>query len=434
MLIKNGTIYTVDGFSKADLLLGQRIEAIAAPGTLDQMPVEEGNGPALLDARNLLVLPGCIDIHVHAREPGSPEKEDWLTLSKAALNGGVTTVFDMPNNPEPIVSVERLIRKKVAAQRSLVNRGFYAQINPDNVEDAAELAKHANGFKLYVSETTNAQGAQWDNVEFIFKELARLGRPLVVHAEDGSSFGEVEAADLEQHSAKRSADAELMAVRKVIEFALRYKTKTHITHVSTCRAANYILSTKADYITFDVTQHHLYFNAENSAHKYAFAKVNPPLRTPEDNECLVALLKGGKVDIVASDHAPHTMKEKAQNFRLAPSGISSIDTFLPSLLNLYHARAVPLENVVECACENPARLFGLEGRGRIEEGGFADLVIVDLAKEQKIGRLGLYTKCGWNAFEGMTLKGTVVATIVNGNLSYSDGKFGEQPGMDLSIC
>ncbi len=422
MLIKNGLVCLKEGFTNTDLLISNgKIEAIGRN-------LRE-NGQTI-DAAGKAILPGCIDIHVHAREPGNEEKEDWLTISKAALNGGVTTIMDMPNNKEPIISVERLLKKKVAAQKSLVNRGFYAGITGENIDEAAGLARLANGFKIYISETTNAQGIDWESLEYIFKALAPLGRPVVVHAEDNALFSGDDTS-LAQHSSRRSQKAELSAVKKVIEFAKIYKTKLHITHVSTCEAATYILGLKNEHITFDVTPHHLYFNIDNAAGKGAFAKVNPPLRMAQDNDCLRRLLANGKIDIVASDHAPHCMHEKNVEFRLAPAGISNIDTFLQSLLNLHHTDGIEVEKIARCAATNPAELFGMAGRGVVEEGAWADLAIVEIGKSQRVTRFGLFTKCGWNIFEGMELKGAVVGTMVNGNLSYWDDTFGEATGMEI---
>ncbi|MBN1503242.1 dihydroorotase family protein [Candidatus Woesearchaeota archaeon] len=383
-----------------------------------------------LDAEHNYCIPGCIDVHVHMREPGEECKEDWLTGSMAAAHGGVTTVLDMPNNKRPVTSKEELVKKsRIASSKSLVNFGLYFGISEDNLDRLYNVKDLVCGYKLYMTSS----GISLDKkrlCERAFKEVAKTSRILVIHAENSIINKRYLAANKHRtdnlcYADSRPNKSEEEAIRFCINMAKKYRTKVHITHLSTKEGLKLIKEAKeagVD-ITCDTTHTYLFLNRKDLEEQGAFAKVNPPVRTIYDQKSLWEGIQTGIIDIIATDHAPHTIEEKSGDFFNAPCGVPNLDCFLPLLLDKISDKKLSLQKIVELTAKTPAKRFKIGKKGIIKEGYDADLVIVDLDKESSIQQNDLKTKCRWSPFVGRKVKGQIITTIVGGNLVYHKGVF-----------
>lgn len=426
IFLKNGEIVTGEGVFHKDLLIENgKILQILDPGKSFKSFQE-------VDCTGKMILPGLIDAHVHLREPGHGYKEDWMTGSKAACAGGVTTVLDMPNNTPPICSLKDLeAKRKLIKGRSYVNYGLYMAFNGSNVAEINKV-KNIPGVKFYACDSTGNLGVTDEKkVKELFEKSEKM---IVVHAEDHeivsknaeaylSEFGD-RKIDPAVHSKIRSREAALSAVKKVCELAVKSKVPVHIAHVSTEDELEVINKYKNDgvIITCEVAPHHLILSDDDYEFLGNFIKVNPPVRERSDIFALWKALKFGEIDIIATDHAPHTLVEKEQDYREAPSGVPELDTWLAIMLNTVNSEGMDLPEVVRLCCEGPARIFGIKNKGKIEEGYDADLVVVDMDLEKKVENGKLFTKCGWSPYDGSVFKGWGVMTLVNGEIVFKDGK------------
>lgn len=393
----------------------------------------------VIDCKGKLILPGLIDAHVHFREPGHAYKEDWGTGSSAAVAGGVTTVLDMPNNHPPVVSVKDLeAKRKLIAGRSYCNYGLYIGFNGKNIDEVN--ASDAVAVKFYACDSTGDMGVKDEKaVAELFEKSNKL---IVVHAEDANcvaenneqylaEFGDREV-DPAVHSKIRSAKCAAIAVRKVCELAKTYGSKLHIAHLST--EGELEIVNEYENVTCEVAPHHLLLCDDDYETLGNFLRVNPPARSREDIFALWKGLKFGEIDIIATDHAPHTIVEKEQDYLKAPSGIPELDTLGPILFNTVNDEGLQVAEVVKLCCEKPAEIFGLKGKGQIEPGFDADIVVVDMDLEKEVLRDELFTKCGWSPYEGMNLKGWPVMTFVGGELVFKDGKIiGKPAGEEIRV-
>lgn len=383
-----------------------------------------------IDAQHGTTLPGVIDAHVHFREPGGEHKEDWSTGSTAAVSGGVTTVLDMPNTDPPIIDKSSLAIKRERAQKSLVNYGFFLGATTEN-DEAIKTIKGIAGVKVFIGSSTGNLLVSEDNQ--IEKLFSIPNIQWVVHAEDENRIQENSkkfegSDDPAAHSQIRDRQAAILAVRRIIAIAKKTSARVHICHVSTKEELSFIQTARHEgiSITCEVSPHHLFLNEMAYMSQFTFVKVNPPIRTAEDNAALLEGLAKGAIDIVATDHAPHTREEKNQPPLEAPSGMPEVETSLPLLLNLVNDGKLTLERLQKVTAERPAELFKLKGKGKIKIGYDADLTIVDMQKEQKVTRKDIKSKCGWSPYEGQTLTGWPIMTIVNGNLAYDNGTINNQ--------
>ena len=404
---------------------------VLADGTTTDIEIENGvitklgeslKGENEIDVGGKLIIPGVIDIHVHFREPGGEQKEDWLTGSRAAAAGGVTTVVDMPNNNPAIVDEASLDNKRELAKKSIINYGFYLGATNDNASDI-QNTKNIAGVKIYVgSSTGDLLVAEDENIEKLF---SLPGIQWVIHAEDESIIEEnkkkhTDMGDPAVHSRIRTRDAAVKAVGRVIALAKKANATIHICHVSTKEEVELIKNAKSEgvNVTCEVSPHHLFLN-ENAYKKFGnFVKVNPPLRTAEDNRALMNALRDGTIDIVATDHAPHTNDEKSKSYNESPAGIPEVQTSLPLLLNAVHNGELTLKQLVEITAEKPAQLLHIKNKGKIKVGYDADLTVVDLKKIEMLSKKNVLSKCGWSPYVGWELTGWPVMTFVNGNLAY----------------
>jgi len=377
-----------------------------------------------INCKGNIVLPGLVDTHVHFREPGLEWKEDWSTGSKAAAKGGITLVMDMPNTEPTTTTIVRLLEKKKLAKKSVVNFGLYAGITGDNTDQIKDLSKHADAFKLYMAKTTGVFKLN-DNVLIMkaFDEISKTDKVACVHAENqkmNERFLKIykNKDDPLAYAKSRPRESEILAINDVIGMAEQTKVKLHVCHVTTKGGLDLIRKAKNVDVTCETCPQYLFMTQEDLKKKKSLAKMNPPLRTKEDQ---VALWKGifnGTIDILASDHAPHTLEEKYQDIWLAPAGVPGVETTLLLMLNAVNKKRIGLKKVIELMHDNPVKRFGLGKYGNVEAGNYANLTVIDLKKKWKITREGLLTKCGWSPYEGWKGKGMPVMTIVNGNVVF----------------
>ncbi|MCX8103778.1 MAG: dihydroorotase family protein [Candidatus Bipolaricaulota bacterium] len=360
-------------------------------------------GDEHIDCSGKLILPGVIDVHVHARDLKQSHKEDWESLGRAASAGGVTTVFAMPNTDPPLETVERVRDYRRRAQAATINTKIYGAITEANYKDLDKLALHVDAFKLYLGETTGHLIVSDKKLHReIFKSVTHTEKILTVHAQRGG-----DPTDVTRH--------ETDDIRYVLDLAAAYETKLHIAHVTTQRAVEAILEAKKSKldVSFETCPHYLYFTAKDRESRGAWLKMNPPLATEEDREFLWWALAEGLIDIVATDHAPHTIEEKSVGYEKAPAGVPGVEFTLPLLFDAVSADKLSLKRLVEVCCTHPARRFGLP-KGEIVVGHDADLVVIDPEREKTITREAVQSKCGWSPYEGLTLRGWPVLVLVRG--------------------
>jgi len=418
LTLKNCRIWYKKRLTKASLVIDKgKIVSI----TKSRLPPSKKK----IDCKGRIVLPGLIDVHVHFREPGLSHKEDWSTGSRAAAKGGITYVMDMPNTIPPTITLRNLFDKKELTKKSVVNFGLYAGINQNNLNDLKELAKQAIAFKLYMGETTGDLALDDISLQIkAFTNVAKTGKVLCVHAEN-EKMNKYFYKDYKKetdpltYARSRPPESEVLAINDAIELTKQTNVKLHICHVTTKDGLSLIKKAKTNKmdVTCETCPHYLFMTERALREKITLAKMNPPLRTEKDQKALWKGIKNGTIDILASDHAPHTLEEKYQNIWFAPAGVPGVETSLQLMLNAVNKKMIKLEKVVELMHDNPVKRFGLRNYGNIEVGNDANLTIIDMNKKWKISREDLLTKCGWSPYEGWEGKGIAVMTIVNGRLT-----------------
>lgn len=378
-------------------------------------------GDARMDLGNRLILPGFIDPHVHFREPGMTQKEDFRTGTMSALFGGVTCVLDMPNTKPPTVDLRTLMEKKsMIRRRANVDYGLFVALTPD--ADVTGMAPHVAGFKLFMGSTTgNILMNDDDEISYLMKDIAGTGKVLSVHAEDDGMIERSVEHDNMDHLRNRPVEAERNAVRRLS----RYKgMKVNICHATDSMAAEMASSCG---FTTEVTLHHMLFAAD-SVHGTEY-KVNPPIRDPVTRDGLCRTVLNGGITMFGSDHAPHTQMEKSEEYCVAPGGMVGVETTIPILMDWFRKGRFPLGLLVGMGSENPARVFGMD-KGRIEVGRDADFSVFDIHSSRIISADDLHSKAGHTAYDGMeaVFPETV---IVRGNIQIQDGEYcGEPLGED----
>ena len=413
-------------------------------------------GERVVDARGRYLLPGAIDVHVHFREPGGSHKETWTSGSKSAAAGGVTTVVDQPNTSPPTVDGDAFDEKTELAARSYVdygiNGGVTAEWDPESLFDRPLFALG----EVFLADSTGEMGIDLDLFEEALTEAAARDVPVTVHAEDETLFdasaldgdlgGVGTAAAADAWSAYRTAEAEVAAVERALEAGAASDAQVHIAHTSTPEGIDAVTAAREEAdaegtddlpaITCEVTPHHLFLSRENAGRLGTFGRMNPPLRSEKRRSAVFERLRDGDVDVVATDHAPHTVAEKRQGLVDAPSGVPGVETLYPLLLESVRKGNLSMERVRDVVAANPASIFGVEGKGRITEGTDADLVLVDLTNPREIEAGSLHSACGWTPFEG--LQGVFPElTIVRGAVVYERDSvsgaesFGEPVGQNV---
>jgi dihydroorotase len=387
----------------------------------------------MLDCRGLHVLPGVIDSHVHFREPGLTHKEDLETGSRGAVLGGVTAVFEMPNTDPLTVTAEALAdRVRRGHHRMHCDFAFFVGATADNTRELAELERLPGcaGIKVFMGSSTG--DLLVDDEETLARILALIERRAAFHAEDEARLRERASlrrdGDPASHSEWRDPEAALAATAKLLRLATTAGKRVHVLHVSTA-AETQLLALHKDVASVEVTPQHLTLAAPEIYRRLGTkAQMNPPLRDAAHQNVLWWGLTQGVVDVLGSDHAPHTREEKAQSYPASPSGMPGVQTLVPVMLDHVNKGRLSLARFVDLTSAGPQRLFGIAGKGRIAAGYDADLTIVDLKAERVIEEDWIGSKCGWTPFAGEKVKGWPVGTIVRGTLAMWDGELGAASG------
>jgi dihydroorotase len=433
-VIRDATL--ADGRTVDVRIDGERIDAVGS----------RLSGEETIDASGKLLLPGMIDAHVHFRQPGFGHKETWASGSRSAAAGGVTTVVDQPNTDPPTVTGAAFDEKCEYADESIVdwgiNGGVTADWEPESLFDRPLVALG----EVFLADSTGDMGIDAglfrDACERAAEQIERAdgtsGRTasraasedvvVTVHAEDADLFAEEakERDDADAWSAYRTADAEAAAVERAVEVGTEAGATVHIAHTSTPEGVD---AAREGGATCEVTPHHLFLSRDDLDDLGTFGRMNPPLRSEERREALFERLADGRVDVVATDHAPHTREEKSASIWDAPSGVPGVETALPLLLDAARRDRLSYERVRDVAAANPARIFGLESKGRVEAGRDADLVLVDPDESREIRGDDLHSACGWTPFEGK--QGVFPEwTMVRGTVVY-DGDFTDHDGENV---
>jgi len=434
MVLHNAKIYTRGRIVEAGLAIDDgRILKIA----------KETNLPSASTKMNLkghITLPGLIDPHVHLRNQQLAYKEDFFSGTAAAAAGGVTLTIDMPNNkPVTMDSISLRERMKLAERRAVVNVAFYSAF-PQNLEEVPSIIKEgATAFKLYMSEKIGGLDVDDDRLLLqAFNKVAEMGVPVAVHAEDRKILQnmkrEIEKTgrkDVEAYIKAHPPEAEAQAIKRIVQLAKKCGVQVHFCHVSSAVGLNAFLTAKKDGlpVTCEVTPHHLLLSLEHLKRYRTLALTNPPLRTKKDVIALWSALKQGLIDVLASDHAPHTIEEKkVESIWDAKPGISGLETTLPLLLTQVSEGHLTIADLVRLTSEKPAEIFNLRNRGCLEEGNWADIVVVDINRKYKIDSSNFYSKAKYSPFDGWSVKGKPTKTFVNGQLVMDEGEIVAKPG------
>jgi len=417
LILRNGTVWTPGG--PVDTSVGVRDGRIVAIGV-------EGDAGETIDCAGLTVLPGVIDSQVHFREPGLVAKEDLETGSRAAVLGGVTAVFEMPNT-KPNTDSAAAIQQKLdlARDRMWCDHAFYVGATNANAAELAELERMPGtaGVKIFMGASTGdllvSEDAQLARV------LASGRRRVAIHAEDEARMqarlGERIAGDPASHPVWRDDESAMLATKRIVALARAAGRRIHVLHITTPAELEY-LSAHKDLVTCEVTPQHLTLAGEEAYPRLGtFAQMNPPIRSGAHRDGLWHWLQQGVVDVLGSDHAPHTLAEKAQPYPQSPSGMPGVQTLLPLMLDHVAAGRMTLQRLVELTSAGPQRIFGIVGKGRIAVGYDADFSIVDPKAQWTVTEDWLASRCGWSPYTGMTLTGRPIGTIVRGRRVMWDG-------------
>ena len=429
ILIKNATIINEGRSFRSDLLI--KDELISAIGSTDQMNVTTGT--KIIDATGLLLMPGVIDDHVHFRDPGLTHKGDIYSESRAAVAGGVTSFMDMPNTIPQTVTINLLNEKyHIGSEKSITNYSFYIAATNTNLDEVMKADPlEVCGIKLFMGSSTGNMLVDNENA---LKELfAKAFLPITAHCEDeptikkNSEIYKVrygEDVPVKMHSLIRSREACFLSSSRAVKLAKEYNTRLHILHISTADEMKLFsneLPLNQKRITGEVCVHHLWFDESSYDELGTLIKWNPAIKTRFDRDALINGVNNNLIDIVATDHSPHTLTEKKNSYFKAPSGGPLIQHSLVVMLELWHRKIFSLEKIVEMMCHNPAILFNIKDRGFIREGYKADLCLVDPANPWNVSKENILYKCGWSPFEGTSFRSKVIHTIVNGTIVYDNG-------------
>jgi dihydroorotase len=348
-----------------------------------------------------LILPAGIDMHVHFRDPGFVHKEDFSTGSQSAAFGGVSCVFDMPNTQPPTTTIPTLTDKKhIAAEKSYVDFGLYAGVTDANIGAISELAQYCNGFKIFLGSSTNSLQVSTQNLAVALREINRTKKITLIHAEDEHCLKHHQDTEhnLVDHLRCRSAECEETAIKDIISNSSSISSPVHICHLSSCEGFEMIRK-RPKHVSVGVTPHHLFFDVHTLSANQTWYKVNPPIRSSFDKDTLWYGVNNKLIDVLESDHAPHTLKEKNVEFQDAPSGLPGVETMYPLMLAAVKKEQMALDTLLSLLCERPAQLLNIP-KGKLEIGRDADFIVVDMKKTDDITAEHLHSKCGWTPFEG----------------------------------
>jgi dihydroorotase len=439
ILIKNAQIVNEGKIYKSDVLIEDKIiKEIAAEITIE--------AEQIIDAKGLCLLPGVIDDQVHFREPGLTHKANIYTESKAAVAGGITSFMEMPNTNPQALTQELLEGKyQIASKTSIANYSFFMGVSNNNLEEVLKTdPKTVGAIKIFMGSSTGNMLV--DNKSVLEEIFSKSPMLIAVHCEDEQTiqkntikakkkFGE--DIPIAEHPNIRSAEACYKSSSMAVGLAKKHNARLHVFHLSTEKEIalfDNTLPLAEKRITAEVCIHHLWFSDRDYDEKGMLIKWNPAVKKESDKNALFQALLDGKLDVIASDHAPHTLEEKSNTYFKVPSGGPLVQHALPAMLAFVNQGKISLEKVVEKMCHNPAICFRVENRGFIREGYFADLVLVDLNKPWEVNKDNILYKCGWSPFEGETFNAQITHTFVNGHIAYKYGDFDEtKRGMRLTF-
>ena len=432
-LIRNVSLVNEGRTSICDVLIeGEMIKEISE--NIEDFP----QNTKIIDASGKLMIPGIIDDQVHFREPGLTHKANIATESRAAVAGGITSFIEMPNTV-PQATTQELLEDKfqIAAKDSYANYSFMMGGTNDNLEELLKTnPKNVAAIKLFLGSSTGNMLV--DDEEVLEKIFSSTKLLIAVHCEDETTiknnldkqksiYGE--DIPMEMHPVIRSAEACYISSSKAIKLAKKTGARLHVFHLSTAIETDLFtnkIPLEEKQITAEVCIHHLWFDDRDYKKKGAFIKWNPAVKSKSDKEGLWKALLDDRIDVIATDHAPHTLEEKRQVYTKAPSGGPLVQHGILAMMEAVKEEKISLEKVVEKMCHNPARLFKIEKRGYVKEGYFADLVLIDPKQSQTVSKDNILYKCGWSPFEGTTFHSQVTHTFVNGQLIYNKGVFNDQ--------
>lgn len=430
-LIKNATLVNEGEIFLSDVLIEDgRIAKIGRN-------IEPKSKCTEINAEGLYLLPGAIDDQVHFREPGLTHKGEIYTEAKAAVAGGVTSYMEMPNTNPQTVTLEELEKKYARAEEcSLANFSFFMGATNKNID---ELMKpdysKVCGVKIFMGSSTGDMLV--DNEKALDTIFSRVTALIATHCESDTMIKENQKRLVEEygedlpayfHPVIRNEEACYASSSAAVALAKKYKTRLHILHISTAKELSLFtnkIPLKEKHITAEACIHHLWFSDEDYKTKGNFIKWNPAVKTMYDRDKIFEAVLNGTIDVIATDHAPHTIEEKSQAYLKAPSGGPLVQHSILAMLDFYHQKKISLEKIVEKMSHNVADLFRIRDRGYIREGYHADLVLVNLNKESPVNKQTILYKCGWSPFEGHTFKSGIEKTFVSGHLVYDNGKFDE---------
>ena len=427
-LIKNAQIVNEGKIFKADVLIeNDLIEKISEE-------ISEENADKIIDAEGKFLIPGVIDDQVHFREPGLTHKGDIESESKAAIAGGVTSFIEQPNTVPNAVTQELLEEKyKIASEKSYANYSFSMGGTNDNLEEVLKTnPRNVAAIKLFLGSSTGNMLV--DNPEILEEIFSQVKMPICVHCEDEATIRKNTEIYKEQygedipvkfHHLIRSEEACYLSSSKAIELAKKTGARLHVYHLSTAKEMELFrndIPLKDKKITAEVCVHHLHFTNKDYETKGSLIKWNPAVKTETDKNELWEALLDDRIDVIATDHAPHTLEEKSNKYLSCPSGAPLVQYSLPVMFEYFKKGKITLEKVVEKMCHNPAILFEIEKRGFVKEGYKADLVLINPNKEITVSKEKILSKCGWSPLENETFHSEITYTFVNGFLAFENGK------------
>ena len=429
LIIKNGKCFIEGRLKEVDIAV--KDGKICKIGRISEEAKET------LNVEGQTVFPGCIDTQTHFREPGSTDTEDLHSGSRAAIAGGITSVFEMPNTNPPTSNINEFQRKlDLAKDRMYCNYAFYFGATADNSNDLASLKNLIGccGINLFAgSSTGNLLVAKEEDIDKVFQNSSKV---VAVHSEDEEILNInkklIKKGDVHSHPVWRSVECAISSTRRIVKIAERYNKKAHILHITTKEEIDFLSQHKGN-ITFEITPQHLTLYAPDCYNKLGtYAQMNPPLRDKSHYDRLWYAVRNNYNDTIGSDHAPHLKINKDKEYPNSPSGMPGVQTLMPVMLNHVNEGKLTLNQLINLVCENPVKIFGIKNKGFIKEGYDADFTIVDMNKIIEIKNEDIESKCKWSPFNGDKFKGTPVATVINGDIKMKDGEIiGDPSGKPL---
>jgi dihydroorotase len=431
LIIKNGQCYINGRLEDKDIAVKD--------GKILNIGEISDEAKEIYDAKNQIVLPGCIDTQTHFREPGSTDTEDLHSGSKAAVAGGITAVFEMPNTNPPTSNIKEFQRKlDLAKNRMYCNYAFYFGATADNVNQLAELKdlEGCCGIKLFAgSSTGNLLVADEKDIDKVFQNCSKV---VAVHSEDEEILNKnkklIKNGDVHSHPIWRSEECAMSSTRRIVRIAEKYNKKAHVLHITTKQEIDFLSQHKGN-ITFEITPQHLTIYAPDCYDKLGtYAQMNPPIRDKSHYNRLWYGVKNNLNDTIGSDHAPHLIENKEKEYPNSPSGMPGVQTLMPVMLNHVNNGKLTLSQLVKLVCENPIKIFGIVNKGFIKEQYDADFTIIDMNKIIEIKNENIESKCKWSPFNGFKFKGTPVSTIIGGKIKMKNGMIlGDPEGQPLNF-